>query len=123
MVNTFGQPQLPPQLLHPMYELRAPEAVYDPDNGGQYIPQEPERIRFDGAVLPLTEKDWRQAPEGAYTKDSCKVYANGYELAAGARILDTADGYEYTVTGPLEYGLISKFKRYIVERKGKAAPR
>lgn len=120
---TFGQPEIPAALLHDMEELRAAAPVYDPDNGGQLIPQEPERIPFRGAVLPLSERDLRAAAAGAYTKDSQKLYTNGHALTAGQQVYDPPTGATYLVTGDLDYNTIGLLRRYIVERRGKAAPK
>ena len=118
---TFGQPAIPAALLHGMEELRAPTPTYDPEHGGQYIPGTPQRIPFQGTVLPLSDDDIRRMPSGTYTKRSRKVYTNGYILLEGTQVYDPPSGDTYTVGSSLDHGLIHGMRRYVVEMKGASA--
>ena len=66
MNRRFGQPRLPRGILHTLTEIRAPSPTYDAENGGQWVPGTPERIDFEGCVLPVSEDDWKTAAEGTY---------------------------------------------------------
>lgn len=121
MNRKFGQPMLPRGILHDMEELRAAPADYDPKNGGQWIGGVVERVKFKGCVLPVSEADWKTAPQGTFTQDSRKVYTNGHALRIGGEVYDPDDGQTYKVTGDLNHGSISPIRRFVVERKGVAA--
>ena len=54
----MAQPMIPGGLLHTMYEVRA-GGHYDQDKGGQWVAGEPVRVPFEGAVLPVSDKDLR----------------------------------------------------------------
>lgn len=123
MSNLFGQPRLPPGLLHDMEEIRAAAPTYDAANGGQFTPGAAQRITFKGCVLPVTEDDLRRAPVGTYTKESRKIYTNGHALGVGGQVYDPQDGATYTVTGDLDYGSIGAIRRFTAERKGVASPK
>lgn len=123
MIKSFGQPMLPRGILHELEELRAGAADYDAGNGGQWTPAPIERVPFQGCVLPVSEDDWRKAAQGAYTKDSRKIYTNGHALRVGGQVYDPQDGAAYTVTGDLDHGVIHPLRRFTAERKGEAAPK
>lgn len=121
MTRRFGQPRLPRGILHPMTALADPAPVYDPANGGQWIQGTPVKTSFWGCLLPLSEEDLRNAPQGLYTQDSRKLYTDGQPLEVGQQVEDPQDGGRYLVTGLLDYGGIHQLRRYVVERKGEAA--
>lgn len=123
MNRKFGQPQLPRGILHDMQELRAGDPTYDAENGGQWTGGQVERVTFKGCVLPVSEDDWRTAPQGTFTQNSRKVYTNGHALRVGGEVYDPEDGETYTVTGDLNHGSIHPIRRFVVERKGVAAPK
>ena len=114
---------LPRGILRDLVELRVTAADYDPTNGGQWISGQEERVTFQGCVLPMSEDDWRHAAQGAYTKESRKIYTNGHSLRVGSQVLDPQDGATYTVTGDLDHGVLHPLRRYTAECKGVAAPR
>jgi len=114
---------LPRGILHELVELRAGPGRYDPDHGGQWVRSEPERIPFQGVVLVVSEDDWQQAPQGTFTRNSRKIYTNGHALGVGSRVYDPESGVTYTVTGDLDHGTIHPLRRFVVERKGEAAPK
>lgn len=122
-MRTFGKPLLPRGLLHELIELRAGPPVLDMENGGQWVSGEPERVPFQGCVLPVSEDDWQHAPQGTYTRDSRKIYTNGHALGVGGQVYDPQDGATYTVTGDLDHGVIHPLRRFVAERKGEAAPK
>lgn len=117
MNATFGQPMLPRGIMHAMEDLHAAEPSYNAGNGGQWESGDVVRVPFEGAVLPVSEDDWRKAPQGTYTKNSRKIYTNGHELRVGAQVYDPQDGATYTVTGDLNYGSIHPMRRFSAERK------
>ena len=79
--------QLPKHILRTCYELRRGAGTIDYDNGGQHVPGTVQRIAFSGALLPLSsDEDLRYAPQGTYSADSRKLYADGYALAVGADV-------------------------------------
>ena len=92
MNRRFGQPRLPRGILHTLTEIRAPAPTYDVENGGQWVPGTPERIDFEGCVLPVSEDDWKTAAEGTYTANSRKIYTNGHVLRIGGQVYDPQDG-------------------------------
>ena len=106
---------IPDTIMIDISALRRSKAVYDPDNGGQYVQQPATEEHFRGALLPLSSDDLRRAPQGTYTANTRKLYAD-YTLTPGSQIL--AAGQIYTVTGVIDYGGIHPLKRYTVERKG-----
>ena len=60
---------------------------------------------FKGAVLPLSNEDWKLLPEGSYTKNSQKLYtADPVTLMPGQVVQDTFDGQRYTVKTMLAHG-------------------
>lgn len=120
-MRKFGQPRLPRGILHEMKALEDGNALYSPENGGQWIRGEPVAVPFMGCLLPLSEEDLRNAPQGVYTRDSRKLYADSTPLEVGQQVEDPEDGGQYLVTGLLDYGGVHQLRRYIVERKGKAA--
>jgi hypothetical protein len=94
---------------------------HDQARGGQYHPDAPPtKVSFQGVVMPVSDKDWRNAPEGTYTENSCKLYTNGFTLEVGAQITDEYDGQTYTVSQELSHGPIHSMKRYLIIREGKA---
>ena len=113
-MRTFGKPMLPRGILHELVELRAGPGGYDPDNGGQWVRSEPERIPFQGVVLVVSEDDWQKAPQGTFTRNA---------LGVGSRVYDPESGATYTVTGDLDHGAIRPLRRFVAERKGEAAPK
>ena len=67
-------------------------------------------------MLPLSNKDWRQLPEGSYTADSQKLYTDDpVEIEAGQTIVDSYDGQKYVVKTELSHNTIHPMHRYIVE--------
>lgn len=122
MNRRFGQPSLPRGMLRELFELQTGEPCYSPDNGGQWEPGEAQKVPFMGCVLPVSEEDWRKAPQGTYTEKSRKLYTNGHELHSGGVVCDPQEGQSYTVTGSLDYGSFSFLRRYIIEREGAAGP-
>ena len=109
MNRRFGQPRLPRGILHTLTEIRAPAPTYDAENGGQWVPGTPERIDFEGCVLPVSEDDWKTAAEGTYTANSRKIYTNGHVLRIGGQVYDP------------QHGVIHPLRRFVADRKGGAA--
>ena len=58
-----------------------------------------------------------------FTRNSRKIYTNGHALGVGSRVYDPESGVTYTVTGDLDHGAIHPLRRFVVERKGEAAPK
>lgn len=119
----FGsaQPTIPDGLLHEMYEIRS-GAVFSQETGGQWIPGKDIQVSFKGVVLPVNDKDLIRDAAGTFTQYSEKIYTNGHSLQIGAQVEDF-DGTRYTVTQELGHNSLHPIKRYLVERKGDAAPR
>ncbi len=118
---TFGQPQIPAGIMTPCVEIREGKQVYSADDGGQYLPGVKTRIPFQGAILPLNERDLRNLPQGTYTAETKKLYTNGHVLAVGSKVEWKETGIIYTVKGELEYGDIHQMRRYLVAAKRVAA--
>lgn len=113
-VNFYNTPRLPRELLHPIITV---EQVRERAAGGQYITTRKATAVFSGVVMPLSNRDWEQLPEGSYTKNACKVYTDdSLSLQPGQLILDARDGQQYTVKTLLEHNSIHPLLRYIVER-------
>ena len=104
MNRRFGQPRLPRGILHTLTEIRVPSPTYDAENGGQWVPGTPERIDFEGCVLPVSEDDWKTAAEGTYTANSRKIYTNGHVLRIG--------GQYYHLDATFDNSLQRGVKRY-----------
>ena len=112
-------PRLPRALLHPLTVVNR-TFVRDPERGGQSRPVETAVKSFYGVVLPLSNKDWKQLPEGTYTANSQKLYTDDpVEIEPGQIIKDSYDGQSYTVQTELSHNTIHPMHRYIVEGVGK----
>ncbi len=108
-------PRLPRALLH-ILTVSSRTFVRDPAHGGQSRPVESEVRSFWGVVLPLSNADWKQLPEGTYTHNSQKLYTDdAIDIQPGQIIRDTFDGQQYTVTTELAHNTIHPMVRYIVE--------
>lgn len=111
----FATPLLPRALLHQMTVVNR-TFVRDPSRGGQSRPVEETVATFWGVVLPISNKDWRQLPEGTYTSNSQKLYTDDQiEIEPGQVIIDSYDGQRYTVTTELSHNTIHPMHRFIVE--------
>lgn len=124
MAGSFkmAQPMIPPGMMHVMYEV-VTSGSYDQSKGGQWASTAAERLPFEGAVLPVSDKDIARGITGTSTALSEKIYTNGYILNVGARVYDPASSTTYTVKQELGHNSIHPLKRYLVEAKGGAAPR
>ena len=117
----MAQPTIPRGLLHTMYDLKA-GSKFDQAKGGQWVPGgATERTPFQGAVLPVSDKDLVREITGTVTDHSEKIYTNGYVLRVGAQVLDPQTPITYTVTQELGHNSIHPMKRYLVEARGGAA--
>ena len=101
----MAQPMIPGGLLHTMYEVQA-GGHYDQDKGGQWVAGEPVRVPFEGAVLPVSDKDLRREITGTVSDLSEKIYTNGHALQVGAQVYDPDSGNTYTVTQELGHNSI-----------------
>ena len=92
-MNPFATalPQIPGCLLHTMYELRV-SGGYSKGQGGQFVPTPEARVPFEGAVLPVSDKDLQRSPQGTFFARSEKIYTNGHSLKRGARSLTRRQG-------------------------------
>lgn len=108
-------PRLPRALLH-ILTVSKREFVRDTAHGGQSKPVDTVLQTFWGVVLPLTNAEWKQLPEGSYTHNSQKLYTDdSVDIRPGQIIRDTFDGKQYTVTTELAHNTIHPMVRYIVE--------
>lgn len=121
-IFTPSMPEIPGGMLHTMYEVHA-DSKLDQSAGGQFRPGKQKRVEFQGAVLPVSDKDLKYAPQGTYTALSEKVYTNGHALQVGAQVLDPPTGITYTVKQELGHNSLHPLKRYVVETKGRSAAR
>lgn len=97
----MAQPVIPRGLLHTMYDLKA-GSKFDQAKGGQWVPGgATERTPFQGAVLPVSDKDLVREITGTVSDHSEKIYTNGYALRVGAQVLDPQTQITYTVTQEL----------------------
>ena len=104
-----------------MYDLTA-GSKFDQAKGGQWVPGgATERAPFQGAVLPVSDKDLVREITGTVSDHSEKIYTNGYVLRVGAQVLDPQTQITYTVTQELGHNSIHPIKRYLVEARGEAA--
>ena len=111
----FATPMLPRALLH-ILTVSNRTFVRDPAHAGQSKPVNTEVTSFWGVVLPLSNKDWKQLPDGSYTQNSQKLYTDDpVEIKPGQIILDTYDGQSYTVITELSHNTIHPMRRFIVE--------
>ena len=118
-MGTFkmAQPTIPRGLLHTMYDLKA-GSKFDQAKGGQWVPGgATERTPFQGAVLPVSDKDLVREITGTVSDHSEKIYTNGYALRVGAQVLDP----QTQITQELGHNSIHPMKRYLVEARGEAA--
>lgn len=115
----FAMPKIPDAVMDDMWFIKKESGHYDSENGGQFVPGAESKVKFYGALLPLTEKDLQRMPQGTYTGDQQKIYTNGFVLPVGSTVL-TQNGEIYIVKSDLDHGMIHPMRRYIVERKGAA---
>lgn len=109
----YNTPRLPRALLHPII---AYEQVSEPGPGGQFKKITKAVSVFNGAVLPLSNEDWKLLPEGSYTQNAQKLYTDGpVTLKPGQIVRDTFDGQRYTVKTMLAHNSLHPMRRYIVE--------
>jgi hypothetical protein len=111
----FPAPKLPRALLH-ILTVSNRTFVHDAASGGQSKPIDTTVASFWGAVLPLSNKDWKQLPEGSFTQNSQKLYTDDpVSISPGQIIMDTYDGQRYTVKTELAHNTIHPMRRFIVE--------
>lgn len=111
----YNTPRLPRALLHDLVVISR-TFERDPAHGGQSKPAEETVATFKGVVLPLSNKDWKQLPEGSYTKNSQKLYTDDpVSIKPGQIIRDTYDGQRYTVVTELNHNSIHPMLRFLVE--------
>lgn len=109
-------PRLPRALLH-ILTVSNKTFIRDPAQGGQSRPVEETVTSFWGAILPLSNADWKQLPDGMYSYKSLKLYTDDpVQIQPGQVIRDTFDGNLYTVTNELSHNTLHPMIRYIVER-------
>ena len=111
----YTSPKRPRALLHILtvfYRI----FVLDSAHGGQSKPVYETAATFWGIVLPLSNKDWKQLPEGSFTSNSQKLYTDDpVKIKPGQIIRDTFDGQIYTVTTELNHNSIHPMLRFLVE--------
>lgn len=106
-------PRLPRAILHKL-EIIQQKKIKGP--GGQSMQVDDAVTTFNGAVLPISNKDWKMLPEGTFTKDSQKLYTDDdIELTTGQIVRDPQTGQRYTVKVELNHNTIHPLLRYIVE--------
>lgn len=111
----YSTPRLPRALLHILTASKR-AFVRDLDHGGQSKPVDEPAVTFWGVVLPLSNKDWKQLPEGSYTENSQKLYTDELvDISPGNIIRDTYDGQQYTVITELNHNSIHPMRRFLVE--------
>lgn len=120
--SSLPMPQIPGELMHTMYQLKS-GGKYSQQDGGQWVPSKDEQVAFQGVVLPVSDKDLQRTPTGTYSKDSEKIYTNGYALEVGGSVYDPQSDMTYTVTQELGHNSIHPMKRYVVEAKGRGGVR
>ena len=115
----YNTPRLPRALLH---VLTVTKRTFERVPGGQSKPvEETVTSVFWGVVMPLSNLDWKQLPEGSYTQNSQKLYTDEpVDIEPGQIILDTYDGQQYTVKQELSHNSIHPMHRYLVEGVKKA---
>lgn len=114
----YNTPRLPKALLHPLVVVKR---SFERGPGGQSRPVEETVTSFLGVVMPLSNLDWKQLPEGTYTQNSQKLYTDeAVVIEPGQIIRDTYDGQQYTVKQKLSHNSIHPMHRYLVEGVKKA---
>ena len=84
------------------------------DDGGDYIEGGEKEVIFEGAILPLSERDMQYLPEGTYNIEDMKLYTD--EDLQSNTIIETVKGVQYQIYGARKYDIISDFKRYFMKR-------
>lgn len=108
-------PRLPRALLH-LLTITSRTFINDSERGGQSVLIDKKVTSFWGIVMPLSNEDWKQLPEGSFTQNSQKLYTDDcVEIAPGQIIQDMYDGQFYTVKQKLTHSTIHPMMRYIVE--------
>ena len=111
----YNTPRLPRALLHDLTVISR-TFVRDAAHGGQSKPVDNVVATFKGVVMPLSNKDWKQLPEGSYTQNSQKLYTDDpVSIKPGQIICDPFDGQTYTVKTELNHNTIHPMLRFIVE--------
>lgn len=109
----YARPKLPRSLLH---ILTVTDKTIEKGPGGQRKLVEKSATSFWGIVLPLSNQDWKQLSEGAYTKNTQKLYTDDQvEIKPGQIIRDTYDGQQYTVIQKMSHNSIHPMFRFLVE--------
>lgn len=113
-MNFAATPRLPRALLR---SLKVYERIFVRDGpGGQSRPVEKAVKTFKGIVMPLSNKDLKDLPEGTYTQSSQKLYTDTpVEISINQIIEDPFDGQRYTIKTSLDHNSIHPMVRYIVE--------
>lgn len=117
----FPQPRIPGVLFHTLEHIIRTGGRHDPVRGGQWTPGEEQRVPFQGAVLPVSNKDLQYAPYGTFVGVTQKLYTNGYAMQPGAQVYDPLDGNTYTIKQELAYGPVHPLKRFALECKERSA--
>lgn len=114
MNNFAATPRLPRALLH---TITLYQRTYVRDGpGGQSRPVDAPPKKFNGIVMPLSNKDLKYLPEGTYSQNSQKLYTDDdIEIEPGQIIEDSFDKQRYTVKTDLGHNTIHPMHRYIVE--------
>ncbi|MBO6292704.1 MAG: hypothetical protein J6N51_10700 [Selenomonas sp.] len=111
----YATPRLPRALLH-ILTVSNRTFVRDPANGGQSKPVDEPIASFWGIVMPVSDKDWKQLPEGSYEENTQKLYTDDpVDIQPGHIIRDTYDGQLYTVKQELNHNTIHPMRRFLVE--------
>jgi hypothetical protein len=86
---------------------------------GEYVEGAKTEVDFIGAVLPISQDDFRKNPDGGYTREDRKVYTNK-DLTNGQVIV--WNNFKWNAESDLDYSYIDPdFKRYFMRRVGKVS--
>lgn len=84
--------------------------------GGEYVSVHGIPASMSVAVFPLTDKELRFLPEGAYTKQDVKLYEIGGRTIASKSLVATPDGDTYLVNDYVDRSFEGNFSKYLCKR-------
>lgn len=108
-------PKLPKNILQNLKCKIKTEGCFTDE--GDYLEGEEKEISFEGALLPLTERDMRYLEDGEYSIEDMKLYTDDEILNLKSNtIIELEDGTTYKIYAPRRYNIIDCFKRYFLKK-------
>lgn len=84
--------------------------------GGEYVTAGGVPVEMSLAMFPLSDKELKFLPEGAYTKQDIKLYEIGGRTIEPKSLVATPDGDTYMVNDYVSREFEGNFSKYICKR-------